>query len=120
LVTAVTSPLETDATPVFELVHVTALLEAPEGTTVAVSCAVPAGRSDRLEADKVTPVTAVVTVTVTDATNEPLTVVAVMVAVPFETPRIRPLADTVATPVADEFHVIFLFEAFAGVMVATS
>lgn len=119
--TAVTVPPFTVATEVSLELHVTVLLVALEGATVAVSVSVlPASRS-RLELLREIPVGLMIsglstTETATVAVR-PLEVFAVMVAVPFATAVIVPPA-TVATEVLLEDHVTDLLVASEGVIVA--
>src|SRR4051812_45342482 len=101
--TAVTSPDElTVATDALLVLHVTFLLVAFDGATVAVSCCVALTFSVADVGDTVTPVTAtlvVVTVIALVAVLPPSTVVTVMVALPADTPLTSPDELTVATPV---------------------
>ena len=114
--TAVTLPLETVATLVFDDDQVIVLFVAFSGAIVAVKV------ND-------SPVVIVIEVLlrVIDVTSIGLTITehsactfpifALIVALPAETAVILPL-ETVATLVFDEDHVIVLFVAFSGVMVA--
>jgi len=115
----VTSPPElTLATPSLFDVHVTVLLVAFEGLTVAV-------RVDVLPTFKVielllrlTPVTGTVTVTVQVAVLLLSAVVTVIVAVPALTAVTTPSDDTVATLLLLVVQVTALFVAFEGLIVA--
>jgi hypothetical protein len=111
------------ALAVLLLDHVTFLFVALLGAMVATSVSVlpTAIVVDVLFSD--TPVTgtvAVLMVTAHVAVLLPSCVVAVIVAVPADTPLTSPLADTVALAVLLLAHVTFLFVALLGAMVATS
>ena len=117
---AVTVPLDTVATEVLELLHVTVLSVAFVGATVAVRVSeVPFTRL-KVVLFKVTPVTAtLLTVTVQVAvTPLPSWAVAVIVAVPALTPVTTPLELTVATDVLELDQVTALSAALLGVTVA--
>jgi hypothetical protein len=102
-------------------VHVTVLLVALVGATVAVSCDVDVTLIARVDADKVTPVTAMLaTVTIHVAVLDPSCVVTVMVAVPAETPVTKPEELTVAIAGLLEVQVTALLLAFAGATVAVN
>ena len=120
---AVTTPLvDTVAMAVFELVHVTVLSVALDGVTVAVSCCVLPTSSVAVVGVTVMPVGRTetgFTVTVHNAAN-PLTVLAVIVALPGETAVTRPLADTFAIAVFELVHVTVLSVALDGVTVGVS
>jgi hypothetical protein len=93
--TPVITPFNTDATWEFKLVHITALLGAFAGVTVATIEPVPRTRSlrDRVESD--TPDTRVsVTVTEVVAVFPPSAVVAVILTEPVVSPVTRPVGDT--------------------------
>ena len=119
---AVTNPLvDTVATLVLELVHVTVLLVALDGVIVAVNCDVFPTSKLSLVLFKLIPVTSTVfddTFTVQVAVFPPA--VAVIVVVPTPTATTAPLLSTVA--IFDELlvHVIVLFVALDGVTVACS
>lgn len=121
---AVTTPLdETVATLVFDELHVTFLLVAFEGDTVAVSVSVEPVFNVVLVLLSDTPVTETVgfvTVTVQVAVLFPSSVLAVIVVVPADFAATIPLDETVATFVFDELHVTFLLVAFDGDTVAMS
>ena len=119
--TAVTVPPDTFATLSLLDVHVTVLSVALDGETVAVSVPVLPVVRVRLVGEIVTPVASIilsffVTVTFTVAVL-PLLVVAVIVAVPMETPLMIP-PDTVATLSLLDVHLTLLFVALEGVTVA--
>ncbi len=122
--TPVTTPAElTVATEVLLLVHVTLLLVALAGDTVAVSVAVPPTDMLAVVGVTVTPVTgtlAVVTVTVQVAVKPPSAVFTVIVVVPAATPVTTPAELTVATEVLLLVHVTLLLVALAGDTVAVS
>ena len=116
---AVTVPLETVATAVLELLHVTLVLDAFEGVMVAVSFPVLLIPERVIVVlSRETPVTGTVTVTVQVAVLSPT--LAVMVAVPLPTAVTLPLASTVATEVLELDQVTLLSVAFSGSTVATS
>ncbi|EET62450.1 hypothetical protein BRYFOR_05485 [Marvinbryantia formatexigens DSM 14469] len=113
--TAVTFPLlSTEAIPVFELFHVTALFAALEGETEAASCSVcPLAVSVaevRFRATEDTFTTAgIFTVILHEAVFfEPSFVAAVMVAVPLPLAVTFPLLSTAATFVLELFQETFL------------
>jgi hypothetical protein len=112
------------ATDVLLLDHETDLSVASSGDMVAVSVELPPGIKSNVPLFRVTPVTGMsVTVTMHCAVLAPSAVVTVMVAAPLETAltvAVRPLALTVATDVLLLDHVIFLFVAFDGWIVAVS
>ena len=113
---AVTTPeLDTVATLVLLLVHVTFLFAALLGDTVAVNVLIlPFTMLIVLEL-KVTPLTLIgVTVTSHVAFLLPSSVVTVIVAVPTDFAVITPVEDTVATLVLLLVHVTFLFSASLG------
>jgi hypothetical protein len=116
--TAVTRPLEfTVATPAALDDHVTVLVVALAGASVAVRVSVPPLFRAIVFVFSVTPVTRTgFTVTVQVAVCPPSAVLTVMVAVPTPTELTRPLF-TVATPGALVDHVTFLFVALAGAIV---
>lgn len=119
--TAVTRPLLlTVATAVLLLLHVTDLLVASEGATVAVSCSVLPLVRDVEDLLSETAVTGCVTVTLQVAVKAPLSVVAVMVAEPALTAVILPVLSTVATAVLSLDHVTDGLVALSGVMDAES
>lgn len=116
---AVTVPLETVATEVFELLHVTFVLDAFEGVMVAVSVPVLLTPERVIVVlSRETPVTGIVTVTEHVTVLSPA--LAVMVAVPLPTAVTLPLASTVATEVLELDQVTLLSVAFSGSTVATS
>ena len=121
--TGVTLPSATVATAGLSLVHVTALLVALSGDTVAVRVfASPPTVSARVVGARVTPVTAMVpafavTVTVHVAVLPPSTVVTVMVAVPAPTGVTLP-STTVTTEGLSLVHVTALLVALSGNTVA--
>jgi hypothetical protein len=104
----------------FVVVHVTALLEAFVGETVATNVCVPPFEILRVDLFNVTPVTATVTLTVIVARLLPSCVVTVIVALPVATAVIRPEELTVATPFAEEVHDTVLLLAVVGATVATA
>ena len=114
--TPVTNPLVlTVAIPVLLLVHVTDLLVALAGATVAVRVPVAPTLTLRLVGFRLTPVTATgFTVTFVVAVLPPSAVLPVMVAVPTALPVTTPLVLTVAIVVALLVQVIVLFVAQAG------
>ena len=123
--TPVTLPEEsTVATDVFEDDHVTALLVAFEGFTVAVSVVEPPTPTLAADLLSVTPVTATepaVTVTVQDPYFPlPSVAVALMVAVPALTPVTTPDELTTATDVSEDDQATAGLEASEGLTVAVS
>jgi hypothetical protein len=118
----VTNPLLlTVATAVLLLLHVTFLLAALVGDTVAVSCCVAPTLMAAEVLDKETPVTAIrLTVTRQVAVFPPSCVVTVTVVVPSDKPVTNPLLLTVATAVLLLLHVTFLLDALLGETVAVS
>jgi hypothetical protein len=119
--TPVTTPFATVATAVLLLVHVTALLVALEGETVAVKVDFASLARVRLVLSRLTPVTVTAALTVTEqvAVWPPSFVVTVIVALPALTAVTVPF-ETLATEVLLLFHVIFLFVALVGATVAVS
>ena len=119
--TAVTTPLFTVATFSLLLLHVTALLVASSGFTVAVKVELPPTSRVRLVLSSVTEVTETVggsvTVTVQISLKSPSVVVTVMVVVPRPTAVTLPFSFTVATPVSSLFHSTDLSVSLSGVMV---
>jgi hypothetical protein len=120
----VTVPADTVAKFALLVVHVTLLLVALEGVTVAVRVPVaPTEVSVRVAGEMVMPVTGTVMVTVTAqvAVLPPSAVVAVIVALPAATAVTRPVVElTVATAVLLELQVTVLLVAFVGVIEAVS
>jgi len=119
---AVTVPdVFTVATAVLDDVHVTALLVAFAGLTVAVKVSVPPTVRDVAFLFRLTPVTGtvgIVTVTLQIAVLAPSVVVTVMLAEPAETAVTLPLASTVETEVLEDVQVTALLVAFVGLTVA--
>ena len=125
LATAVTTPvLLTVATDVLLLAHVTFLLVALAGVTVAVSmdvCPAAVSVSEVLFSEMPVAGIGILTITVHCAERfVPSAVVAVIVAVPLAIAVTTPVLLTVATVVLLLAHVTFLFVALAGVTVAIS
>ena len=122
--TAVTLPLpSTVAIFVLSDFHVTFLLVAFSGATVATNVTVPPTVSVCAVLSSLTPVTATlpfVTVTLQVAVLLPSSVVTVIFASPSLTPFTLPLASTVAISVLSDFHVTFLLVAPSGETVATN
>jgi len=120
--TPVTTPvLLTVATAAFDDVHVTALLVAVAGVTVAVRDVVAPTATEADTGDTDTDVTGWVTVTVAiPFFPEPSAAVAVIVTLPAAWPVTTPVLFTVATAAFDELHVTPLSVAFDGVTVAVS
>jgi hypothetical protein len=122
--TAVTSPLAfTVATAVLFELHVTFLLVALAGRTVAVNCCVApieieadVGDTDTLSTGTLHELT----VTCAVAVKPPSCVVTVMLAVPAATPVTTPEALTVATEGLFDDHDTFLFVAFEGATFAVN
>ena len=110
--TAVTTPVwSTVATAVSLEDHVTVLLVALAGATVAVRVPVWPGLSGVSHRVRETPVTGtadVSTVTAQAAVLPPSAVVTVMLALPFATAVTTPVWSTVATPELLEAHVTVL------------
>ncbi len=119
---AVTSPSEdTVATEVLLDVHVTSLLDALEGLTVAVNHVVSPTVMERLEGESVTLVTGTdFTVTEQEAVLLPSAVVTVILAVPILFAVTVPSEATEATSGLLDVHVTSLFVAFEGLTVAVS
>jgi hypothetical protein len=119
--TPVTRPLVlTVATEVALLDHVTVLLVAALGDTVALSWRVLLVKRPALVLSRLTPVTGVVTVIADVAVKPPSAVVTVIVVVPTATPVTRPEELTVATVVAllDQLRAVLV--AVAGTSAAAS
>ena len=115
--TAVTLPEDvTDATEELEDDQITDLSLAVEGDTVAVSVSLWPTSRDKVVLFRLTPVTAVVTVTLQVADLPPSSDLTVMVAGPFPTAVTVPL-DTVATELLLEDHLSVTSE---GTTVATN
>lgn len=113
----------TVATDVLPDVHVTDLLVALAGATVAVSCRVPSTAIDALVGVTLTPVTGTledVTVMVLVAVKPPSAVRTVITDDPAARPVTRPAVLTVATDVLPDVHVTDLLVALAGATVAVS
>lgn len=104
--------------------HVSALLDAPAGDTVAVSCTVPVGTIVAVLGATTTPVTGtsggIYTATKHVAVKPPSPVVTVIVADPAATPVTSPDAFTVATARLEDVHATVFTVAPAGATVATS
>jgi hypothetical protein len=119
---ATTFPLaSTVAMLEFEVDHVTVLLEAFEGLTVAESVEFCPSSNDKFPALILTPVTAIVagfTVTEQAAVFPPSTVVTVIVQEPTPNGDTTPLLLTFATKLFDELQITLLFVAFEGLTVA--
>lgn len=117
---AVTSPSEdTVATEVLLDVHVTSLLDALEGLTVAVNHVVSPTVMERLEGESVTLVTGTdFTVIEHVAVLPPSAVLTVIVAEPTLLAVIVPSEATEATSELLDVHVTSLFVAFEGLTVA--
>jgi len=119
--TPVTTPaVVTVATAGLLLIHVTVLLLALAGNTVAMSVSLPPTPIEVVDLFKVMPVGLINTTVTTQVADNPLKVVPVMVAVPADTPVTTPAVVTVATPGALLTQVTVLFNALAGVMVAVN
>jgi len=118
---AVTTPeLLTDATAGLEECHVTFLLDASEGWTVAVRVTISPAFTLAEEGFTETPVTGIEDTMTCEAAASPFVVVAVITVVPEETAVTCPEELTVATSVLPELHVTLGYEAFAGSTVAVS
>lgn len=119
---AVTSPSEdTVATEVLFDDHVTSLLDALEGLTVVVNHVVSPTVMERLEGERVTPVTETAfTVTEQEAVLLPSAVVTVILAVPILFAVTVPSEATVATSGLFDVQVTSLLVAFEGLTVAVS
>ncbi len=119
---AVTFPLSsTDAMSVLSDFHVTFLLVALSGLTVAVRFAFSPSVSSREVLSSVTSLTVTVffaTLTLQVAVFPPSSVVTVMVASPALRAVTFPLSSTDAMPVLSDFHVTFLLVALSGLTVA--
>jgi len=116
----ITPPVDTSATVVLLLFHDKFWFVALEGVIAAVRSSVPPTTrlTDVLLSEtSVTGTTTLLTVTVQDSVLLPLTVVTVIVAVPALTAVTTP-SDTVATAVSLLLHVIFLFVALSGSIIA--
>ena len=115
-------PLEsTVATFLLLLVHVTDLLPASVGFTVAVSLALSPRFRVSVDLSSVTPETlGAVTVTLQTALSPPSSVVAVIVVSPTLTALIVPFASTVAIFLSALLHKTFLFFAVSGRTVAVN
>ena len=114
-----TPPVDTVATAVLLLLHVTFLFVALEGVIVTVRFSVPFTKRLVDVLFKDTPVTKTgreLTVIVQNAVLPPSTVVTIIVAVPTLTPVTTP-PDTIATAVLLLFHDTFWFVALEGVIV---
>ncbi len=120
--TAVTRPaVLTVATAVLLLLHVTFLLVALAGATVAVNCCVEPIFTVAVVGLTVTPVTTTgVTVMALVAVLLPSCVVTVIVAVPTATAVTKPAVLTVATEALLLLHVTFVLVALAGATVAVN
>jgi hypothetical protein len=123
--TPLTSPLvDTVATAVLLLLHVTALLVALDGAIVAVKVSLFPTRRLVDALFKVTPVTDTVPLPPLEMLTEqvavllPSAVLTVIIALPVETALTWPLADTVATAVLLLLHNTYWFVALAGATVA--
>jgi hypothetical protein len=118
----VTTPTElTIATTVLLLDHLTALLVAFDGATIAVSVSEEPASIVNAVLPRLTPVTAMgVTVTLHIAAFPPSAVFAVIVAVPTVFPVTTPPKSTVAIDELPLDHVTVLFSAFDGATVALS
>ena len=119
---AVTTPFDTVATFVFELLHVTDLFVALLGVTVAVNVSLLPVSIVVDVLFKLTPVTLTVgffTVTLHVAVLLPSAVLTVIVAVPADFAVTTPF-DTVATFVFELLHVTDLFVALLGATVAVN
>ena len=115
---AATTPAEeTDATDELLDVHVTDLLVASDGVTVAINSWTSPSVKVKLVLSRLTPVTEITfafTVTAQDAVLFPSLVFTVISAVPSATASTRPLLETVATEDALVVHVTSFTEAFDG------
>jgi hypothetical protein len=104
--------------------HMSVLLDAPAGDTVAVSCTVPDGTIVAAVGATTTPVTGTsggtYTVTKHVAVNPPSPVVTVIVADPLATPVTSPDSLTVATAELEDVHATVWTVAPTGATVATS
>ncbi len=102
------------------VVQVTALLGAVSGATAAARVSLAPTARERVVLFRVTPVTALVTVTWQAAVLPPSSVVAVMVAVPGAMAVTFPVASTVAIFSSLVLHFTVLLVAFSGATVAVS
>ena len=115
-----TTPFEfTVATDGLDEDHVTAVLPALDGNTVAIKAVVEPVSIDNIVGETDTLDTGIVTVTRHVAIKEPFNVVTLMVAVPTETAVTNPEEFTVAFAEL-ELHAMDLFVAFDGEMVAVN
>ena len=114
--TGVTMPFATVAIVGADDVHVTSLLVASSGSTVATSAAVsPPAVISRVFLSNVMPVTVTpADRTVTTHLVETPSAVAIMSAVPSLTGVTVPSSDTVAISDAEDVHTMFLFVASSG------
>jgi hypothetical protein len=120
--TPVTAPFDIVATALLLLFHVTFLLVALEGATVAIKVSEAPSIMVVDVLFKDTPVTATgaaLTVTAQVAVLFPSSVVTVIVALPADTPETMPLNDTEATVLLLLLHITFLLVALEGSIVAT-
>ena len=115
-----TPVLLTLATRLLELDHLTPTFDAFGGVTLASNLLVAPRPMVRVVALKFTPVTGVVTDTVSVANLEPSTLVTRIVAEPFRTAVIRPSASTVATPEEEDDQMTSSLDAVAGDIVGTA
>ena len=120
--TATTVPLDTMQTDSFELAHLTSLLDASSGITVATSWRVsPILCSSQLLWLSVIPVTGCETVTLHESTARGLSSdVALINAIPRFSAETFPSASTVTISLSVEVQMSFLLSAFTGVAVAYS